>query len=180
MMPQSLQSFYRATLTPDIITPEEQQRFMDRVKQGRLLRVENPLSHTVAMLVVFDEKAQKILLVHHKKANSWIFPGGHIEEGELPNDTAIRELGEEVGLVKEDITLLGPFSAQVATVDNPRQICREHFDIFYAVKASPSQLIIDKREFFGSEWLSPKEARAKMNLKYYQRCLDSFIRFMKW
>ena len=35
-------------------------------------------------------------LRHH--AGQWAFPGGRMEEGERPEDTALRELAEEVGL----------------------------------------------------------------------------------
>ena len=36
-------------------------------------------------------------MVHHKKANDWIPPGGHIEENESPAATVIREFREELG-----------------------------------------------------------------------------------
>lgn len=43
-------------------------------------------------------KDGKILLVHHKKLNLWLPPGGHIEEGELPSECVVREVKEETGL----------------------------------------------------------------------------------
>jgi 8-oxo-dGTP pyrophosphatase MutT (NUDIX family) len=38
----------------------------------------------------------KILLVRHPD-RGWEFPGGHVEEGETPEDALMRELQEEVG-----------------------------------------------------------------------------------
>lgn len=38
------------------------------------------------------------LLVHHKKYDLWLQPGGHIEPDENPMQTAIREAMEETGI----------------------------------------------------------------------------------
>ena len=43
----------------------------------------------------------KILLVKHKKLQSWLSPGGHIEPNELPHQAAEREYFEETGLKVE-------------------------------------------------------------------------------
>ncbi len=44
-----------------------------------------------------------ILLVHHRRIGAWLPPGGHIEEHELPHETAVRETKEETGI---DIAVL--------------------------------------------------------------------------
>lgn len=41
---------------------------------------------------------QKVLLVHHKKLDIWLAPGGHVDENELPHQAAEREMWEETGL----------------------------------------------------------------------------------
>lgn len=47
----------------------------------------------------------KILLIKHKKAGSWMSPGGHIDENELPHQAAEREFFEETGVqVKTIVT----------------------------------------------------------------------------
>jgi 8-oxo-dGTP pyrophosphatase MutT (NUDIX family) len=40
----------------------------------------------------------KVLLVKHKKLGFWLNPGGHVEENELPHQTAEREFWEEAGI----------------------------------------------------------------------------------
>jgi len=43
-------------------------------------------------------KEDKLLLTLHTKLGKWLFPGGHVEEGEMPDEAAIREVKEETGL----------------------------------------------------------------------------------
>jgi 8-oxo-dGTP pyrophosphatase MutT (NUDIX family) len=57
------------------------------------------VDHTVEVFIVCDGK---ILLRKHDKYKIWLSIGGHIELDEDPNQAALREVKEEVGL---DITL---------------------------------------------------------------------------
>ncbi len=56
---------------------------------------------------VFVVHARKVLLRMHDKYHRWFAPGGHIELDEDPNQAAIRETKEEVGL---DIELYTPYA----------------------------------------------------------------------
>lgn len=63
---------------------------------------------------VFVVHRDKVLLRKHDKYNMWLSVGGHIELNEDPNEAAIREVKEEVGL---DVTLaddLRPFKKDTA------------------------------------------------------------------
>ncbi|MGE8049761.1 NUDIX domain-containing protein [Pseudomonas monteilii] len=46
------------------------------------------------------------LLLVRKKGGGWNFPGGAIESGETPEQAAVRELAEEVGLRADRLPLL--------------------------------------------------------------------------
>lgn len=62
------------------------------------------MNHYCASAFVINPKNKKILLVKHGDYEKWLQPGGHIEEGETPEEAAIREVYEETGL---KITLIG-------------------------------------------------------------------------
>ncbi len=46
--------------------------------------------------IIFDSQ-KRILLAHRRDMDLWDLPGGGMEHGELPNETAIREAKEETG-----------------------------------------------------------------------------------
>lgn len=54
--------------------------------------------HLTASAVVIDIDAGTVLLVHHIATGKWMFPGGHVEENESPNEAAAREVYEETGV----------------------------------------------------------------------------------
>lgn len=60
-----------------------------------LQRFHAKICFTAAAWLLHDEK---VLLVHHKKLNIWLAPGGHVEDKELPHQAAEREFWEETGV----------------------------------------------------------------------------------
>ncbi len=58
--------------------------------------------HFTASALIIDDG--KVLLIRHKKLNVWLYPGGHVEENENPDETLLREVKEETGLEIEIIS----------------------------------------------------------------------------
>ncbi|MCD4705746.1 NUDIX domain-containing protein [bacterium] len=54
------------------------------------------IKHFTASALIIDNN--KVLLVYHKKLDVWLYPGGHVEKNENPDETLIREVKEETGL----------------------------------------------------------------------------------
>jgi 8-oxo-dGTP diphosphatase len=62
----------------------------------------------IAAAVIVQDR--RVLLVRRRVAEgtlSWQFPAGAIEPGEVPEDAAVRETGEETGLSVKAVRLLG-------------------------------------------------------------------------
>jgi 8-oxo-dGTP pyrophosphatase MutT (NUDIX family) len=81
-------------------------------------------SHSVG--VVYRKLGSKIeyLLVRPKDGTpEWLFPKGHIEPGEAPEETAVREVHEETGVVASVVAaLVGTYSFRVKEED-VRALC---------------------------------------------------------
>lgn len=72
--------------------------------------------YTATVFVVSESRPRKILLVHHKKFDKWMPPGGHIEKMENPIEAAVREVKEESGV---DIK---PFLQKIDKIDDRAKI----------------------------------------------------------
>lgn len=64
--------------------------------------MKNKIKHFTASALIIDN--DRVLLVYHKKLDVWLYPGGHIEENENPDEALLREVEEETGLEVEIIS----------------------------------------------------------------------------
>ncbi len=65
--------------------------------------------HVAVVAIIFNEKGHVLLTQRNDKKSpyshgKWQFPGGGIEQGEHPHQTAIREVQEETGLTIEIVS----------------------------------------------------------------------------
>lgn len=68
---------------------------------------------------IVDEGEGRVVLVKHTYQRGWHLPGGGVGRGEPPADAILRELREEIGLVRSDAPkLIGLFSRKVGWVTN--------------------------------------------------------------
>jgi 8-oxo-dGTP diphosphatase len=63
----------------------------------RIGKPATPPKHLVSYFALADH--DHILLVDHKNAGLWLPTGGHVESGEHPRTTVVREIQEELGLI---------------------------------------------------------------------------------
>ncbi len=82
------------------------------------------LKHSSVLLLLFEENKELFICLikrpahmkHH--AGQIALPGGRIEKGEGPVETALRETEEEIGVSPDDITILGVLSKLYVSVSN--------------------------------------------------------------
>ncbi len=108
-----------------------------------------PARHLVSYFVVVDHT--HVLLVDHKLAGLWLPTGGHVEPGEHPRDTVVRELTEELGLASAT-PIAAPLMLTSATTVGATA---GHTDVslWYVVNADRTQsLRFDAAEFNTVRW----------------------------
>lgn len=140
--------------------------FSNRIKEGKLTRDENPISHSCVYFAGYDNETKKVFICHHKKSGLWLFNGGHIDKGETPEESVDREINEEWGVKISKESIGEPKLLTIAPINNPNKPCRTHFDIWYFVSLSeknfkPDQTLLET-EFFTSGWKTVDEARELM------------------
>lgn len=124
-----------------------------KASQSTHTKKEGNPHHYCVFFLPYDQELGQIYLGHHKKADDWISPGGHVEPGEIPSQTAIREMKEELGV---DIThdQLTPFNLSVKPIDRPGSGCTMHYDLWYLVKESRTDYHYLKSEYYAAGWFS--------------------------
>ena len=119
------------------------------VELCRIAKPATPPKHLVSYFALVD--GGHILLVDHKNAQLWLPTGGHVEPGEHPRQTVIRELKEELGIVPEAV-ITAPLMVTCTTTVG---LTAGHTDVslWYVVHAQRCQpLAFDKQEFCDVRW----------------------------
>ncbi len=116
---------------------------------------------TVAVFVVHEGK---VVLMKHRRLGLWLPPGGHVEPGESPDQTALREVREEAGLAVELVGEKGP-SMGVTPLTRPLGIQlepigpgHEHIDLIYLARLRGEPRLSTERADQGLGWYSVEDA----------------------
>jgi len=125
--------------------------------------------------VVFRGDGDRKYLLLHYEAGHWDFPKGNVEEGEAPENTARREIGEETGI--EDITFIPGFDEKIRYFYKRQQktITKE---VEFLLAETKSQKVTLSFEHTGFEWLSYDEASERItfrNSKDILKKAESFL-----
>jgi len=101
---------------------------------------------------------RRVLLLHHRKLDRWLQPGGHGDPGETTGEeVALREAREETGLLG---LALHPHAPRPLDVDvheipaRPGEPVHEHLDLRYLVVApADATLAPDMAELHALRWV---------------------------
>ncbi len=142
--------------------------------------VNEKIDFTAEVFIVFKNT---VLLRKHDKYKIWLSVGGHIELDEDPNEAAIREVKEEVGLdvILYDNRVFKSDSNEYKELIVPQFMNRhrisnshEHITLTFFATTNTNELnvdlvkeVSDKLYWFTREELSLLAADIKPSVKYY-------------
>ncbi len=95
------------------------------------------VGHVTSSAWIIDPTCCHALMLHHKKLNRWLQPGGHVEDDATVLESALREAQEETGIAELRTVSDAIFDIDIHTIPaNKREAAHPHFDIRYLFEAS--------------------------------------------
>jgi 8-oxo-dGTP pyrophosphatase MutT (NUDIX family) len=149
---------------------EEEARDRDRILEF-VLGHEHPFDrgiaegHLTGSAITVSADGSRVLLLHHRKLDRWLQPGGHGDPGETTGEeVALREALEETGLRGLRLHPAAPRPLDVDVHDIPargREPAHEHLDLRYLVVAPDGGAIApDLAELHDIRWVPWDEVDA--------------------
>lgn len=109
--------------------------------------------HLTASSWVINHDQSAFLLLHHKKLNKWIQPGGHADGNWDLQAVALKEAKEESGLQSLFVVDSTPLHISIYNIpaykDTPSHL---HFDVCYAIQASEDETLMLCDEAHAMAW----------------------------
>ncbi|MEP4094284.1 NUDIX hydrolase [Reichenbachiella sp.] len=111
--------------------------------------------HITASAWVLTPDFKKVALMHHKKLDRWLQPGGHADGDENLRRVALKELKEETGLI--DVKSIGDsfFDLDIHTIPARMEVpVHEHFDVRFAFVSNDMSQLIRNAESNEVAWVA--------------------------
>jgi 8-oxo-dGTP pyrophosphatase MutT (NUDIX family) len=162
-----------------VVSNQEEQiikdRFLDFAENNPdcFLR-SNLKGHITASAFVVDVVEQKILLIHHKKLNKWLQPGGHCDGDTDTLGVAIKEVYEETGveILPKNQTIV---DLDIHTIPERKGVPEhEHFDVRYIFETDATQPLIQNHETIDLRWIEFKDVPNYTDELSITRVIDKF------
>ncbi len=131
-----------------------------------------PPKHLISYFAVVD--GDHILLVDHINAELWLPTGGHVDPGEHPRDTALREAREELSLDGKFLKEGPVFITITETVGKTAG----HTDVslWYVLRGDRnSSLVFDTSEFHDAQWFHKDDVPLDRTDKHMSRFLQKLF-----
>ncbi len=124
----------------------------------------NSLTHAGCVVYRNDEDRVRFLVISSSTGEHWVLPKGHIDPGEAPEITALRELEEETGVLGE---IIRPLSIQSFDISGKEVVIQ-----YFLVRMTGSKEAQENRELL---WKELKDAREKLSFTEGKNALKDTV-----
>ncbi len=144
----------------------------------------HPFGHLTASAWVVNAAGDEVVLLHHKKLDRWLQPGGHADGDPDVLGVALREVAEETGLVDLSLAVEGIFDIDIHAIPaRPRRFgtlappegTHFHFDVRYALRAGPGAELIPNHESHAVRWIKLREVGHMSSSPSVLRMVEKWI-----
>jgi 8-oxo-dGTP pyrophosphatase MutT (NUDIX family) len=140
------------TQWPEELTFKDQ--FQELLLHPRAYHRDHLPGHITGSAWVVNAARSKVLLLHHKKLNRWLQPGGHADGDENVLQVALRELQEETGLQKVKQLIEGIFDLDIHPIPTRKDFpAHDHYDVRFLFEADERSPIMVSEESFAVKWI---------------------------
>ena len=109
--------------------------------------------HITGSAWVLNPGFSKTLLIHHKKLDKWLQPGGHADGEEDLHKVAKSELGEETGVVNSRLFSEAIFDIDIHEIPKFNKIPKHnHYDIRYLFIVDDAETLNANHESLDIRW----------------------------
>ena len=169
----------RYSVSP-LLTTEEQpmlERIVEFVSNTPdCFKREHLAGHITASALIVNGSNDAVILMHHKKLDMWVQPGGHADGDSNVLGVAFKEALEETGIEE-----LYPLSQEIFDVDvhwipEGKAPAHWHYDIRFILQASADAVIVSNDESLEVIWASVSEVMEKTKQKSVLRLIEKWQR----
>ncbi len=157
-----LPDFIRAYRPIDVDDEKTRTRFSEFVaRHPDCLERSLEVGHITASAWVVDPTGRQVVLVHHRKLDRWLQPGGHADGCSAVETVAQREVEEETGLTRLASVGPIPFDLDIHLIPEYRGIrAHEHFDLRFAFSVTGDLSLRLSEESHDVAWIPIDELDA--------------------
>lgn len=149
---------------------------MEGMEDEKTEKKKTQFKFSAGAIVFYLEEGKPVYLLLKYK-NYWGFAKGIIEKGEKSIDAALREIGEEAGLKKENLQIIEGFREKQGWFFQTEEgLVRKQATFFLARANTKEVKISGEHEDF--KWLSLEEALAMMKIKANRELLEKADKFL--
>ena len=113
------------------------------------------IGHITGSAWVVNAPRTHVLLMHHRKLNRWLQPGGHADGEPDVLKVALNEAEEETGLQQLKAVSNTIFDVDVHEIPaNAAHSAHLHYDIRFMIEADPAETLVINAESKDLQWVA--------------------------